>query len=179
MIKENIKINPISAELVQSIKEYLKNCTEFEEGGLLLGSRIWNEDKSSLTVQVDKFVKIKSNFKAHGLSKEDLKARILPGEEIGYYPDPEEYLKVVEGTKSMNPSSEVMIVGFVHNHPHWEAFPSRYDLTHVTRDLGYVMAIYSNLRDHVRFWYVIENKDETKWSKNSSSLAAVELAVTL
>lgn len=173
------KFNPIPQEIIDDIKNYLEPIVDTEEGGFLLGERSWNEDKSILTVTVKEFVKVKNNFSKYDLENINMKAQVLPVEEIGYYPDPEEYMKILARTKSMNEQSDLMLVGFVHSHPMWMGFPSRYDLTHVDRTPGYIMAIYSGLEKNIRVWYVLQNKENNKWSTNSLSLAAVELAATL
>lgn len=167
--------------IVNEIKTYLGPHTYYEEGGMLLGIRTWNEDK--LTVEVKEFVPIKSNFKAYGIDYESLLENSLPGEEIGYYADPDLQYQVLQRTKTYDQDAELMWVGFVHNHPRkgWTPNPSLYDLHLTNKTFGYIMAIYANSTNELKIWYT-QNKGKEQWqetTKPSSSLAAVELAATL
>lgn len=168
----------IDPKIVNEIKIYLKKFDTVEEGGLLLGNKIITN--SDMRIKVTEFCPIKSTFKKYDFDAGYQAAQILPGEEVGYYPDPEEYMNVLKRTKSFI-DTDLLNVGFVHNHFKWEANPSSYDLKHVMKTIGYVMAIYTNLHDHIKFWYVTQQMQKEKWTKSqkSSSSAAVELAAIL
>lgn len=171
----------IDSQIVDEMKNYLRKFDTIEEGGLLLGNKtIANHDNSNICVKITEFCPIKSTFNKYEFDKGYQITQNLPGEEIGYYPDPEEYMNVLKRTKSFI-DTDLLNVGFIHNHFRWEANPSFYDLKHVTKTIGYIMAIYTNLHDHIKFWYVTQQMQKEKWTKSqkSSSSAAVELAAIL
>lgn len=160
-------------------KKYLSPYIDHEEGGLLLGTRKWNEDRSLLIVTVRKFIPIKTAHESWNISKDEMCDLVLPSEVVGYYPNPSEVFKIKERIKPFNEKSDLVEVGFVHNHMNFPANPSIYDRTHVCREFGYIMAIYSNKFNHLKCWYIsqiTETQKQWQMSKELSSLAQVELA---
>lgn len=170
----------ISPVIVQQAKEYLKPFTGHEEGGLFLGTRTIIKEPFSVQVKITELAIVKTKFAQYQFDQQYRRQNILPDDDIGYYPDPEKFMEVLSRTKSEDDTSDLQLTGFLHNHCNGEANPSAYDLTHVDRTPGYVMAIYSNRRDHIKFWYVLQTIGE-KWKRSgqSLSLAAVELAAIL
>jgi len=172
-----------SKEALLEAKRYLSPFFDHEEGGMLLGKRIWSKNRTLLTVEILQFIPIVSGIKTWELSATDMETLVLPDESIGYYPDPKRVFSLKQTIFPLNESSQLMEVGFIHNHMNNPANPSIYDRTHVCREFGYIMSIYSNKYDHIKNWYVAERMETQKeWetiSKQLNLLAQVELALTL
>lgn len=167
-----------NGDIYRSCVEYLDPFTDHEEGGLLIGRRVYNEDRSAVTIYVEDFKPVKSSFSSWGISDDSRKEYQLPAESIGYFPDPNESFKIASELFPLNEESSQTIIGFVHNHMMGMPNPSVYDLSKVSRTFGYIMAIYSNRTKQLKIWTVIGDKDE-KWESNKfGSLAQVELEAT-
>lgn len=169
----------ISSPVLLRAVEYLKNYPNTEEGGILLGRRIWDETRTKLKVQVRAFIPVKSSPNSWNLSKAEFKEFEIPPEEIGYLPNPSEVIALRKKIFPYNEKSSLMEVGFIHNHMQYAANPSFWDRKHTVSEFGYLMPIYSNKNKHLKVWFISQNTEKQWKSKELNLLAPVELAATL
>jgi hypothetical protein len=165
-------------EVYDKIIAYLEPFLDHEEGGYLLGKRVYNEDKSNVIITIEEFVPVKSSYSSWDITEEERTNLGLPAKQIGYYPDPNEAFKIAERVFPLNEKSDQVILGFAHNHMKYLPNPSVYDLSKVSRQFGYLMPIYSNSTKQLKIWVVTKEHIEEWESKKYGSLAQVELEAT-